>query len=130
MTHKSTYVSCIFCYLCRNKICLRVVKDSAWWQKKKKKIARYENYHPKNDSTYQVDVMNCISYHFYRIVGAFTLPGSSSNQILRARFVIFLQILDYVRSVEYIGNNTHFLDILRPHSTHVTRDNGRKKKGN
>lgn len=26
-----TYVFCIFnCYLCRNKICLRVVKDSAW----------------------------------------------------------------------------------------------------
>lgn len=45
----------------------------------------------KDDSTYQVDVTNCISYHFYRVIGTFTLSGSSSNQISHARF---LQILD------------------------------------
>lgn len=31
-----------------------------------------ENREAKGDSTYQVDVTNCVSYHFYRIIGAFT----------------------------------------------------------
>jgi len=37
---------------------------------------------PKDDSTYQVDVTNCVSYHFYRVIGTLT----SSQQFIEPDF--------------------------------------------